>query len=79
VLTVSDFSKREIVRCFGTDPSKIDVIYSARRRRSPRPRPNGIRAADSNRRCSIVARSSRAGTCPSSIEGFGRLAGGAAV
>jgi glycosyltransferase involved in cell wall biosynthesis len=28
VLTVSDFSKREIVRCFGTDPSKIDVVYS---------------------------------------------------
>jgi glycosyltransferase involved in cell wall biosynthesis len=28
VLTVSDFSKREIVRCFGTDASKIDVVYS---------------------------------------------------
>jgi glycosyltransferase involved in cell wall biosynthesis len=28
VLTVSDFSKREIVRCFGTDGSKIDVVYS---------------------------------------------------
>jgi glycosyltransferase involved in cell wall biosynthesis len=28
VLTVSDFSKREIVRCFGTDPAKIDVVYS---------------------------------------------------
>jgi glycosyltransferase involved in cell wall biosynthesis len=28
VITVSDFSKREIVRCFGTDPSKIDVVYS---------------------------------------------------
>jgi glycosyltransferase involved in cell wall biosynthesis len=28
VLTVSDFSKREIVRCLGTDPSKIDVVYS---------------------------------------------------
>ena len=28
VLTVSDFSKREIVRCFGTDPSTIDVVYS---------------------------------------------------
>ncbi|HZI80614.1 MAG TPA: glycosyltransferase family 1 protein [Vicinamibacterales bacterium] len=28
VLTVSDFSKREIARCFGTDPSKIDVVYS---------------------------------------------------
>ena len=28
VITVSDFSKREIVRCFGTDSSKIDVVYS---------------------------------------------------
>jgi glycosyltransferase involved in cell wall biosynthesis len=28
VLTVSDFSKREIVRCLGTDASKIDVVYS---------------------------------------------------
>ena len=28
VLTVSDFSKREIVRCFGIDPAKIEVIYS---------------------------------------------------
>ena len=28
VLTVSDFSKREIVRCFGIDPSKIEVVYS---------------------------------------------------
>jgi glycosyltransferase involved in cell wall biosynthesis len=28
VLTVSDFSKREIVRCFGTDAAKIDVVYS---------------------------------------------------
>jgi glycosyltransferase involved in cell wall biosynthesis len=27
VLTVSDFSKREIVRYLGTDPGKIDVIY----------------------------------------------------
>jgi glycosyltransferase involved in cell wall biosynthesis len=28
VLTVSGFSKREIVRCFGIDPSKVDVVYS---------------------------------------------------
>jgi glycosyltransferase involved in cell wall biosynthesis len=28
VVTVSDFSKREIVRCLGTDASKIDVVYS---------------------------------------------------
>ena len=28
VLTVSDFSKREIVRCLGTDASKVDVVYS---------------------------------------------------
>jgi glycosyltransferase involved in cell wall biosynthesis len=28
VLTVSDFSKREIVRCFGIDAGKIDVVYS---------------------------------------------------
>ena len=28
ILTVSDFSKREIVRCFGIDPAKIDVVYS---------------------------------------------------
>jgi hypothetical protein len=28
VLTVSDFSKREIVRCFGIDPAKVDVVYS---------------------------------------------------
>jgi len=28
VLTVSDFSKREIVRCLGTDAAKVDVIYS---------------------------------------------------
>lgn len=28
VLTVSDFSKREIVRCLAIDPSKIDVVYS---------------------------------------------------
>jgi hypothetical protein len=28
VLTVSGFSKREIVRCFGIDPAKVDVVYS---------------------------------------------------
>jgi len=28
VLTVSDFSKREIVRCFGIDAAKIEVVYS---------------------------------------------------
>jgi glycosyltransferase involved in cell wall biosynthesis len=28
ILTVSDFSKREIVRCFRIDPNKIDVVYS---------------------------------------------------
>jgi glycosyltransferase involved in cell wall biosynthesis len=27
VITDSDFSKREIVRCLGIDPSRIDVIY----------------------------------------------------
>jgi glycosyltransferase involved in cell wall biosynthesis len=28
VLTVSGFSKREIVRCFGIDAAKVDVVYS---------------------------------------------------
>jgi glycosyltransferase involved in cell wall biosynthesis len=28
VLTVSDFSKREIIRCLGTAAAKIDVVYS---------------------------------------------------
>ena len=29
VLTVSESSKRDIMRFFGTDPAKIDVIYNA--------------------------------------------------
>jgi glycosyltransferase involved in cell wall biosynthesis len=35
VITVSDFSKREIVRCLGTDPAKIDVVYSGATTLSP--------------------------------------------
>jgi hypothetical protein len=41
VLTVSDFSKREITRCFGTDPAKIDVVYSGvTRMTAAEPSPN---------------------------------------
>ena len=72
VLTVSDFSKREIVRCFGIDPAKIDVVYSGATELA------GIasRAALTTRShvrisgpdpstVSTSARSSRAATCPS--------------
>ncbi len=82
MLTVSDFSKREIVRCFGIDPAKIEVVYSGATELAgiaspggsddPRPRPDLAR-----RRIrsvlfvgSIFARRH----VPELIEGFARLA-----
>jgi len=75
VLTVSDFSKREIVRCFGTDPSKIDVIYSGA---TPSIAAAGDRtvsdAADSNGMVLYVGSIFARRHVPELVEGFGRLA-----
>jgi glycosyltransferase involved in cell wall biosynthesis len=71
VLTVSDFSKREIVRCCGIDPSKIDVVYSGATRLAatgatavPPTRPTVLYVG------SVFARRH----VPELIDGFGRLA-----
>ena len=75
VLTVSDFSKREIVRCFGTDPSKIDVVYSGATplgdgTPDASPEDGSARPATVLFVGSIFARRH----VPELIEGFGRLA-----
>jgi glycosyltransferase involved in cell wall biosynthesis len=65
VITVSDFSKREIVRCFAIDQSKIEVIYlGATPFARPRPRERLVLSVGSlfNRR-----------HVPQLIAGFARL------
>jgi glycosyltransferase involved in cell wall biosynthesis len=74
VLTVSDFSKREIVRCLGTDASKVDVVYSgATTLDGDAGEPPAASTAEARRVLfvgSIFARRH----VPALIEGFGRLA-----
>jgi glycosyltransferase involved in cell wall biosynthesis len=75
VLTVSDFSKREIVRCFGTDPSKIHVVYSgatpqiAAASEAPAPA-----MAPANAMVLFVGSIFARRHVPELVEGFGRLA-----
>jgi len=75
VLTVSDFSKREIVRCFGTDPSKIDVVYSGATPLGDGT-PAGASADGAARPATVLFVGSVFARrhVPELIEGFGRLA-----
>jgi glycosyltransferase involved in cell wall biosynthesis len=70
VLTVSDFSKREIVRCCGIDPSKIDVVYSGATALA-----EGAASPSSARPTVLYVGSVFARRhVPELIDGFGRLA-----
>ena len=62
VLTISEFSKREIVRHFGVDASKIAVTYPGVTSMAG----CGASLRIASRWCSTSARSSIAATCPSS-------------
>jgi glycosyltransferase involved in cell wall biosynthesis len=71
ILTVSDFSKREIVRCFGVDAAKIDVVYSGA---TPMVTPDAARAVNPAPMVLYVGSIFARRHVPQLIAGFARLA-----
>jgi glycosyltransferase involved in cell wall biosynthesis len=77
IITVSDFSKREIVRHLGVDGAKVEVIYSGATTLAPTPQePGGRREGDPDPGALVLFVGSLFNRrhVPELIDGFSRLA-----